>query len=343
MTTVPHNPYLLVGVDYELFFGRNHGSIEHCLIEPTDALIDILETHGMFLSLFVDAGYLLALSRHRGEKAQRDHATVARQLESLSKRGHEVQLHVHPHWQDSEFDGETWAINTQRYRLHDFSASEQVSLVAEYKTHLQSFSANEITTYRAGGWCMQPFDELAAALAAAEITVDSTVFAGGVSEDRQRGFDFSNAPIDALWRFDSDPLKPVQQGKFLEIPIGSIDVGPTFFWRSQIAQRLNKAEHASLGDGGALRADWQYYFNRLTQRSIAPASIDGSKAMLLPEIERQRARRGDQFLNLMGHPKALSRYSLSQLDAFLKQHKFQGVGFNAMAQQARQWLTEKAA
>ncbi len=343
MTTVPSNPYLLVGVDYELFFGRNHGSIEHCLIEPTSALIDILESHGMFLSLFVDAGYLLALSKQTSASARRDHATVARQLEALSKRGHEVQLHVHPHWQDCEFDGERWEISTQRYRLHDFTAADQVALVAEYKAHLESFSANPITTYRAGGWCMQPFDDLADALAAAGITIDSTVFAGGVSEDRQRGFDFTNAPRQPLWRFDSDPLQTVTEGRFLEIPIGSINVGPTFFWRSQIAQRLDKAKHASLGDGGALRADWRYYFNRLTQRSVAPASIDGAKAMLLSEVERQRAKRGDRFLNLMGHPKALSRYSLTQLDGFLREHSFDGIGFNAMEGVATELLGGDAA
>lgn len=343
MTTVPSNPYLLVGVDYELFFGRNHGSIERCLIEPTSALVDILETHDIVLSLFVDAGYLLALSKQPGNKAMRSHSAIARQLEALSSRGHEVQLHVHPHWQDCTFDGERWEIDTRRYRLHDFSATEQTELVAEYKSHLESFSANPITTYRAGGWCMQPFDNLANALASAGITVDSTVFAGGISEDRQRGFDFRAAPIQPLWRFDSDPLQASAEGRFLEIPIGSIDVGPTFFWRSQIAQRLNKDDHASLGDGGALRADWRYYFNRLTQRSVAPASIDGAKAMLLPELERQRANRGDRFLNLMGHPKALSRYSLAQLDNFLRKHAFEGVGFNTMEKLATEMLRAKAA
>lgn len=342
MTTVPSNPYLLVGVDYELFFGRNHGSIEHCLIQPTSALVDILEAHGMVLSLFVDAGYLLELSKHPSASAQRSHAAIAGQLESLTKRGHEVQLHVHPHWQDSQFDGVRWEIDTRRYRLHDFSASEQIELVADYKTHLESFSANAITTYRAGGWCMQPFDDLADALATSGITIDSTVFAGGVSEDRQRGFDFTNAPLNALWRFDSDPLQTETNGRFLEIPIGAIDVGPVFFWRSQIAQRLDKAKHANLGDGGALRADWRYYFNRLTQRSVAPASIDGAKAMLLIEVERQRARRGDEFLNLMGHPKALSRYSLAQLDNFLKQHTFNGIGFNAMEDVAAELLRTKS-
>ena len=60
-------PILVVSQDYELFFGRS-GSIEKCLIEPCEMLLDFADMAGVKVTFFVDAGMLCCM----GELARTD-------------------------------------------------------------------------------------------------------------------------------------------------------------------------------------------------------------------------------------------------------------------------------
>ena len=46
---------------------------------------------------------------------------ISSQISKLSSAGHQIALHVHPHWEDCKFDGDKWIIDTKRYKLSDFS------------------------------------------------------------------------------------------------------------------------------------------------------------------------------------------------------------------------------
>ena len=56
----------LLTFDYEVYFGARTGSVERCLLDPTDALARVAAKHAAPLVFFVDAGYLLALRREMG-------------------------------------------------------------------------------------------------------------------------------------------------------------------------------------------------------------------------------------------------------------------------------------
>lgn len=137
---------LLLSLDYELFFGAKSGSVDACLLKPTQALLRILQVHNVKLSLFVDAGFLCKLEEYSAHFPEllRAQKQIKKQLLSLCEQGHDIQLHIHPHWQDSYYDGKTWVSNTQRYRLHDFSTEEQIELVRRYKSTLQTYSTKPI-------------------------------------------------------------------------------------------------------------------------------------------------------------------------------------------------------
>src|SRR5229473_8441061 len=96
--------------DYELFFGAKSGSAEKCLIEPTNELIRIAGKSNAAFTFFIDAGYLKRLDEFRNKfnTLEKDYAAVTKQLESLRRNGHDLQLHIHPHWEDSYYDGTTW-------------------------------------------------------------------------------------------------------------------------------------------------------------------------------------------------------------------------------------------
>src|SRR5688572_14867941 len=114
---------IFITLDYELYFGEKTGSAAKCIIEPTERLRKIADHYNIPLSFFVDCGYILKLDEFRKKYPvlDNDYKQIIAQLELLIKSGHDLQLHIHPHWEDSFFDGNQWKINTSRYKLSDFN------------------------------------------------------------------------------------------------------------------------------------------------------------------------------------------------------------------------------
>lgn len=325
------NPQILLSLDYELFFGPQTGTVANCLIRPTQELAEAARRHGAHLSLFVDVLYLQRLSEdaHRFPRLQRDLDTIQQQLVSLKEKGHDIQLHLHPHWLESSFDGEQWRLDTRRYKLHDFPNSQMAAMVGSAKKLLTDLIGDTVFAFRAGGWCLQPFTQIAPALRAHDIWLDSTVFSGGVSDDKERWFDFSSAPLKDFWRFSDDPNSENSHGPFVEVPISAMRVTPLLFWHMILTRKiLPHPDHKPFGDGSSLAWGKSYYLQRLTRSTTSVASMDGLKAGLLGKAFRNEQATGKQLFHAMGHPKALTRYSLIQLERFLaKLGSFTSVTF----------------
>jgi len=314
---------LLLSLDYELFFGEKTGSVENCLLKPTEALVKLLNAHNIKLSLFVDAGFLYQLEKYSSSFPQLliEKDRIQQQLLRLSEQGHDIQLHIHPHWQDSHYNGSAWVIDTRRYRLHDFTPQEQLTIVHDYKQTLQKYTTKPIFAYRAGGWCLQPFSEISTALKANDIWLDSTLFNNGFSDDPTRWFNFKGMPQSQQWGFSEDPLTREEKGYFCELPISAIKTSPLFFWKLALVKLFSKKSFVSFGDGQAMVANKNYYWQRLTTATYGPVMIDGIKAGQLQHAFRQHQKQGKQarIFNVMGHPKSASPYSLKKLEQFLIQ------------------------
>ena len=325
---------LLLSLDYELFFGRDSGSIDNCLLKPTEEILRIVERNNTKICLFVDAGFLIKLKQYSSDypELQQAYYKIKQQLLTLSGHGHDVQLHIHPHWQDSYYDGSRWIIDTRRYRLHDFSAAEVSQIIASYKAELKTCCHNDIFAYRAGGWCLQPFSHLLSALKENGIWLDSTVYSGGLSDDPSRHFNFINAPQQDHWRFDENPLTIDENGFFVEVPITTMKTPARFFWKLAMLKLLtNKLlknnYHQPFGDGSAMIAHGKYYLTRLFTSTYGPVMIDGMKAAMLNSAFNRQQKialtnsHKNAIFNVMGHPKSVSPYSLSKLDEFLTNNK----------------------
>jgi hypothetical protein len=314
------NQQILLSIDYELFFGPQTGTVEHCLLRPTEALAEAVGRYGARLSLFVDALYLQRLSDEtlRHPQLQRDYDAIRRQLVSLRQKGHDVQLHIHPHWLDSHFNGNEWKLDTTRYKLQDFFPLKITTIIGSAKKLLASLVGDTIFVFRAGGWCLQPFATIAPALLAHDIWLDSTVFAGGVSDDKERWFDFSSAPLKDYWHFSEDPNCETPYGPFIEVPISAMRVTPLLFWSMVFARKFGaNPKYTPFGDGSSLAWGKNYYYKRLTRSSISVASLDGLKAGLLSKAFHTEQNAGKRLFQAMGHPKALSRFSLLKIEEFL--------------------------
>ncbi len=323
---------IVLSTDYEVFFGQNTGSVENTLLEPAQALCDIAARHGVPLVFFIDIGFLLRLREEARQvpKLMRDYDRVMRQLEQFVAEGHELQLHIHSHWEDSYWQGDAWHIDTQRYRLHDFSESEIGGIVQRYTEALRAVSGEDgVFAYRAGGWIIQPFEKIKQALRDAGVYIDSTVFPGGASEGGGHYFDFSGAPSASHWFFDDDPLSSNPDGGFLEIPIASYQVPPSFYWRYALTKKFGGAKHQAFGKGKPVPLSRAEKLRKLSHWTNSVVSMDGYKASFLAAAFRQYQLAGKTDFVVIGHPKALTRYSLEQLERFIvscKANQFVGFG-----------------
>jgi hypothetical protein len=311
----------LLTFDYELFFGRCTGTVARTMIEPTIALREIAARHGVKMVFFVDAGFILRAraEMHRSPRLAADYDAVCRQVSELAADGHEIQLHIHPHWEDSHWDGEGWRIDTRRYALHAFDPPQIADIVRRYAGVLRELAGpDHAFAYRAGGWVIQPFAKLREALGAHGVVIDSSIYRGGHAEGDVHHFDFRHAPDESRWHFDDDPLAARPDGAFLEVPIASQRVWPWSFWGLAASRKLGGAEHRSFGDGQGLSPHGKSgIVRKLLMPSLQAVSVDGYMAGLVESAARRyRARGMDDFV-VIGHPKMLSPYSLRCIDAFL--------------------------
>jgi peptidoglycan/xylan/chitin deacetylase (PgdA/CDA1 family) len=311
----------LLTLDYELFFGARTGTPEHCMIRPTDRIVRLLEEHDCLLTLFVDVAYLDKLRQSREPVHRTQLLSIAEQLRSLASRGHDIGLHIHSHWEDSSWTGKEWRVSTDRFRLHDFSGAEQVAMVERYSALLHELSGQRPVAYRAGGWCLQPFANIAGALRAAGVDVDSTVYRDGRSTNPRREFDFRGAPAKDTWVFDDDPLVEDPSGWFVEVPISTFRLHPLHYWKTFVKRVSGDPAERKTGDGVALENSTGYYLRKLLWPEHAVVSVDGSRAEYLESAWRARVESGASLFNVMGHPKSLTDESLFRLQRFLQSNR----------------------
>jgi hypothetical protein len=311
-----------ITLDYEIFFGEQPGTAEKCILEPTRELIRIGQEEGVRFVFFVDAGYIIKLDEYRTRfpQLEKDYMDVAGQIKLLSSLGHDIQLHIHPHWEDSFFDGTQWVINTRRYKLADFEEEQVKRIFSVYKKALVEITGKDIFAFRAGGWCLQPFFNTKNSFIENGIKLDSTVYKGGLASTQEYYYDFRAAPDRGCYRFENDPAIEDEDGRFIEIPIASIKLSPLFFWRLFFLGRKSPHLHKPLGDGKAISTPG-YRKRILTRPSINPVSVDGYFASKLNRSMIKFQRKGYKHLVVIGHPKALTRYSIQKIQEFVKKNK----------------------
>lgn len=307
--------------DYELFFGKPTGTVQNCMIAPTKRLMALSKKYNAPFTYFVDAGFLLKLSELGPifPELAEQHEQISQQLKLLIQEGNDVQLHVHPHWELSDYCDGVWDIPQDRgYRMDEFSKEEAAAIFIKYKQHLESIIGRKTMAYRAGGWCIQPFEHIQEVFLETGMHYDSSVVPGMVYDGGVYKVDFSEASIDKdSWCFDLDPVSINRNGRFVEVPISGYYYSPRFYWELYILGRLNRARHRFVGDGSYIPQPgrkWQ----TLTQPQWNHVSCDGYYAKKLKSITKNFKDRYRKHLVVIGHPKGMTAYSFDKLERYLQ-------------------------
>ena len=223
---------LVLTEDHEIF-GNGSGDVRRHIIGPTERMARICEKFGMPLTVFFEVEEYLAFEREREALKEAWGYEAADELRTqavdLVKRGHDLQLHLHPEWVGAVFGDGGWRLRPEKRTVDSlFKSQKEVSAyLGERKAVIDGFyeaagSARRVTAYRCGAFCAQPGGKLLRALADNGIVIDSSLVMGMVRQDEHVQLDFTGAPEGKRhWRVSEDVAVEDTVGPVTEIPIYS--------------------------------------------------------------------------------------------------------------------------
>ena len=198
---------LLITLDYELF-GDGSGSVFKHIVDPTNTIIEVAERYGAKITVFFEVVEYWRLKQewesgnHMGYKHNPVEA-MEQQLIGLIKRGHDVQLHLHPQWVNARWKDDKWIVDLDNWRLSDFNSPTITlkQLIADGKRAIEEIIRVENPDYecnvlRAGGYNAQPSKEIVELMREFDMKADSSVVPGAVEQGSLSQYDYRISPLD---------------------------------------------------------------------------------------------------------------------------------------------------
>ena len=317
---------VLLTFDYELFLGAKSGTVENCLIKPTQLVLEILKTYQAKSVFFIDTLYLCRLEKENSAQCKSDLNLIYKQLETIVDQGHTIGIHIHPHWLDAKFNNQlnNWnGENKTRFALSNLSIEEINDVVSNSVRILKPFlETNHDLTYRAGGFYCQPFSLFAPVLLNHRILIDFSIMRDYQSTGYQNlySFDFTNPPSKFIYRFKDDPLLIDNAGPFTEISVNSFQLQGISKIRNSIYYRRNKDKSTfkRMGDGtgsGNIIAH--------KNKSLLNKYLISDQTFSIELLNKEMARaytnffHDNTFIHFVSHPKLFTQNGLDGLNTFL--------------------------
>lgn len=320
-----------ITLDYELGMGRITGTPEKCLVEPMKHLTAMLDKYGIKMNVFVDAAYLLQMHKLKDQypQLQKDYNTVSSHIRKLDAEGHAIQLHLHPQWLYSAFNDKEWNLDVDHYKLSDMPLEEQKKLIVDGTALLNSLITKKVVAFRAGGYSVENFPELYETFLSAGIKIDTSVLRGEYAYGKYQSYDYRKVPGKSTWKFYKYHKEEDTKGEMTEYPISTIVLPAVLYLLNK------KIPHKELANISSSRQKWGdgvgigYPGNKYQiimrkagmffgNKSIR-ASVEGAVDLEKVYKYTVRSNKGNNFV-IIGHPKAISPYTIDVFERFIKRH-----------------------
>lgn len=328
---------LLLTLDYELF-GDGSGDVFKHIVEPTNSILAVAERYGAKVTAFFEVVEYWRLKQEweSGNHMGYDRSPVEameEQVVDMIRRGHDVQLHLHPQWVDAKWEDGRWIVDLGNWRLSDFNSPSMTlkQLVSRGKQTLegiiQPYCPNyECYAIRAGGYNAQPSDTIVEVMRECGLKIDSSVVPGAKEQGVLSIYDYSRVPHNLGKWYVTDKLEEVSKKTtgIIELPIVSFPIMRLlkFMSLTRIKSILlnRKSAHASFnaktssgGENGGILRKISFFFKKEYQTwdyCLFPCWLH---RYFLYKISKQKNR--DTFV-VIGHPKSF--VSTKSLEFLLK-------------------------
>ncbi|MGG1514142.1 hypothetical protein ABE504_01935 [Paenibacillus oryzisoli] len=313
---------ILLTFDYEVFF-RKSGTFEYCIQKPVNDLLVFFETHNIGATFFVDVLYYLRLLEY--EETRPTAELLKSQLQRLVLSGSRIEPHLHPHWLDATYVNGAWEFpHYQRYRLQALNESEIIGLFRKSCRVLEEIAGEvqndyKVMSYRAGGWCIQPFEQLKKSFLECGVIVDSSVAPYMKGSSSVHSFDFSEVKPMSYYRFNTDPTKSEQNGDLIEIPISTFRCSSYSKIKRKFKNKLHRNELIPYGDGNGIPVS-------SVNRFLPAYEMVSLERMFPGDLSRIIQHSEQDVVNIISHPKGLSKMSFHCLDWLVRNnHQFMTI------------------
>ncbi|MDT4896514.1 MAG: hypothetical protein QOH25_1591 [Acidobacteriota bacterium] len=195
--------YLAFVDDWELS-GNGSGDARVLQYEPMRELVKIYNAHGVKGSF--NAEVMQQLTFRKFETDYPELKTLADEWDEVVKetysQGHDIQLHIHPQWQNAKYENGCWRL-TADWSVLNYSPEEAYQMMSAGKEYLEKLlrplnPAYACVSFRSGSWCIAPSPHMLNLLIKLGIIFDMSIVGGVCYETKNINLDYTNCDEDFL-------------------------------------------------------------------------------------------------------------------------------------------------
>jgi len=312
-------------LDYELY-GNGSGDVFKHIIEPTEKLLAVADKYGVKFTFFFEVVeyWMLKKEWNKGNTMgykENPISAMENQIMDACRQGHDIQLHIHPQWVDAYWKDGKWNVNLEKWRLGGYSGEGENSLVNLLKRGKQTLEDllkpidpdYKCIAMRAGGYNIQPSEEIVKAMKEAGLKIDSSIYPGGKETGKLSHYDYTNiVPTKGLWHV-GEQLEESGNTDILELPIVAFPMMRLkkfmtwervrgFLQNSQSAKDSLEAKTSSTDKKGSKWDKLKYFFQTEWQTWDYCLFSPSQHVSFLKKIVKQDRN----VFVLVGHPKSWS-------------------------------------
>lgn len=228
--------------DYEID-GRGNGCGYKTLIDPTNVMVQLLEEYDAKMTFFVDVVEIWKFKELEAKQKYTDYSLgsdIEKQLIQLYRKGHDIQLHLHPQWLDAiNIDANKWSVNEQHWGLNNLPNGygnygdiySILGLISKGKKYLEELLNSEnqnyrCIAYRSGGYAAYPEEEIIRALIEVGIKIDSNFCPRREVIGRKKTDVLSDKTNKSFWRINNKFKEELsnEDGRIVELPLATIPI-----------------------------------------------------------------------------------------------------------------------
>src|SRR5215213_1928002 len=218
MTTI----HLALVDDWELS-GNGSGDIRQLQFEPLRRLVAIYNRLGIHGSFNAEVMQQITFRQHENE--HKELKSWADEWDDIVRetfrQGHDIQLHIHPQWQNAEYKDGRWKL-TADWSILNYSREAASQMLRRGKEYLENLLRDidpnyRCVSFRSGAWCIAPSPHMLDLLVELGITFDMSIVAGVKYDTRNIKLDYTSCeeeflpyyPVMTDARRISDKVEPI--------------------------------------------------------------------------------------------------------------------------------------
>lgn len=199
MTTI----HLALVDDWELS-GNGSGDIRRLQFEPMRRLVSIYDRLGIRGSFNAEVMQQITFRRYQSQYPELQ--VLADEWDNIVRetfrQGHDIQLHIHPQWQDAEFKDGRWKL-TADWSILNYTRETALDLLHSGKDYLENLLKEidrgyRCVSFRSGAWCIAPSPHMLDLLVRLGIVFDMSIVGGVRYDTRNIKLDYTVCEEDFL-------------------------------------------------------------------------------------------------------------------------------------------------